>query len=133
MITWSSGVSRWQEKLNWTNDSAACQVILVFGTSRMGSHMSQWTGTEHKEMQRVFVGLLVGAVQPHFLRTARAVIDFIYHARLQVHTTETLNTLQDALKMFHDNKDVFIRQGIRENFNIPKLYQMVHYVESIKS
>ena len=39
MITWSNGVSRWQEKLNWMNDSAACQVILVFGTSRTGSHV----------------------------------------------------------------------------------------------
>ena len=27
------------------------------------SHVSQWTGREHKEMQRVFVGLLAGAVQ----------------------------------------------------------------------
>ena len=94
--------------------------------------MSQWTGTEHKEMQHVFVGLLVGVVQPQVLQPARAVINFIYYAHLQVHTTETLNTLQDALKMFHDNKDVFIWQGIRENFNILKLHQMVHYVKSIK-
>ena len=90
------------------------------------SHVLQWTGTEHKEMQHVFLGLLVGAVQPQVLRTARAVIDFIYYTHLQVHTTETLNVLRDELKMFHDNKDVFIQQGIQENFNIPKLHQMVH-------
>ncbi|EDR12093.1 uncharacterized protein LACBIDRAFT_311068 [Laccaria bicolor S238N-H82] len=95
--------------------------------------VSQWTGTEHKEMQRVFVGLLVGAVQPQVLCTARAAIDFIYLACLQVQTTASLNALQDALKTFHDNKDVFIWQGIQEHFNIPKLHQMIHYFESIKS
>ena len=97
------------------------------------SRVSQWTGTEHKEMQRVFVGLLVGAVQPQVLRTARAAIDFIYLARLQVQTTASLNALQDALKTFHDNKEIFIRQNVREHFNIPKLHQMIHYFESIKS
>ncbi|EDR02490.1 uncharacterized protein LACBIDRAFT_332395 [Laccaria bicolor S238N-H82] len=47
-------------------------------------NVSQWTGTKHKEMQHVFMGLLVGAVQPQVLRTARAVIDFIYYAQLQM-------------------------------------------------
>ena len=28
------------------------------------SFVSQWTGREHKEMQRIFAGLLIGAVQP---------------------------------------------------------------------
>ncbi|EDQ98256.1 uncharacterized protein LACBIDRAFT_336134 [Laccaria bicolor S238N-H82] len=97
------------------------------------SNVSQWTGTKHKEMQHVFVGLLVGAIQPHVLQTARAVIDFIYYAWLQVHTSETLNVLQDVLKTFHDNKEILIREGVREHFNIPKLHQMMHYLASIKS
>lgn len=84
-------------------------------------------------MQRVFVGLLVGAVQPAVLRTARAAIDFIYYSQLHVHTSTTLDALQDALKIFHENKDIFIREGVREHFNIPKLHQMLHYCEAIKS
>ena len=97
------------------------------------SFVSQWTGREHKEMQRIFVGLLVGAVQPAVLRTVTAVIDFIYYAQLQVHTSKTLLALETALKTFHENKDVFIREGIREHFNIPKIHQMLHYVEAIRS
>ena len=38
-----------------------------------------------------------------------------------------------ALEVFHENKDVFIWQGIHEHFNIPKFHQMLHYFESIKS
>ncbi|GLB43997.1 putative zn-finger domain-containing protein [Lyophyllum shimeji] len=76
------------------------------------SFVSQWTGREHKEMQRVFVGLLAGAVQPAVLRTAAAVVDFIYYSQLQ---------------------DIFISEGVREHFNISKVHAMLHYFEAIKS
>lgn len=97
------------------------------------SFVSQWTGREHKEMERVFISLLVGAVQPAVLRTVVAVIDFIYLAQLQVHTSKTLQALETALEIFHENKDVFVRAGIREHFNIPKIHQMMHYAEAIRS
>jgi hypothetical protein len=97
------------------------------------SFVSQWTGHEHKEMQRIFVSLLAGAVQPAVLRTVSAVIDFIYYAQLQVHTSKTLLALETALKTFHENKAIFIREGIHEHFNIPKIHQMMHYVEAIRS
>jgi len=84
-------------------------------------------------MQCIFIGLLVGAVQPAVLRTARAAVDFIYYSQLHIHTSTTLNALQDALRIFHENKDIFIREGVREHFNIPKLHQMLHYFEAIKS
>jgi len=55
------------------------------------SFVSQWTGHEHKEMQRIFVGLLAGAVQPAVLCTMVVAINFIYYAQLQVHTMRTLD------------------------------------------
>ena len=85
------------------------------------SFVSQWTGHEHKEMQRIFVGLLAGAVQPAVLHTMVAAINFIYYTQLQVHTTRTLDALKKALEVFHENKDMFIQQGIHEHFNIPKV------------
>ncbi|KAG2030688.1 hypothetical protein BDR03DRAFT_935444 [Suillus americanus] len=64
------------------------------------SMVKQWTGTEHKEMQHIFVGLLAGAVP-------------------------------SALVIFHANKDILQQLDIREHFNIPKLHQLSHYVQSI--
>ncbi|KAG1779091.1 hypothetical protein EV702DRAFT_1178629 [Suillus placidus] len=95
------------------------------------STVKQWTGSEHKEMQRVFVGLLSGAVPSRVLAVARSILDFSYYARLQIHTTETLDALQTALGVFHANKDVLTELAIREHFNIPKLHQLTHYVQSI--
>ncbi|KAJ6561011.1 hypothetical protein B0H10DRAFT_2180552 [Mycena sp. CBHHK59/15] len=56
------------------------------------SSVSQWTGTEHKEMQRVFVGVLAGAVNTKVLTVVKALIDFIYYAQLQSHTADGYNT-----------------------------------------
>ena len=97
------------------------------------SFVSQWTGREHKEMQRIFIGLLIGAVQPAVLRAAVAVIDFIYYSQLQVHTSRTLESLRKALEAFHKNKEIFVAEGIREHFNIPKIHAMVHYYAAIQS
>ncbi|KAJ6540406.1 hypothetical protein B0H19DRAFT_1313055 [Mycena capillaripes] len=97
------------------------------------SSVSQWTGTEHKEMQRVFVGVLAGAVTAKVLTVVKALIDFIYYAQLQSHTSRTLDALQNALDTFHDHKQIFIDLGIREHFNIPKFHAIQHYVDSIRA
>lgn len=96
------------------------------------SHVTQWTGTEHKEMQKIFVALLAGAVDTEVLEVAQAVVDFIYFAQFRHHTTSSLDALERALRTFHEHKGVFIRLGVREHFNIPKIHSMFHYVESIR-
>ena len=97
------------------------------------SFVSQWTGREHKEMQRIFVGVLAGAVSDNVLTVVRAVIDFIYFSQLHSHTTKTLACLQECLETFHMHKTVFIELGIREHFNIPKLHNIQHYIDAIHS
>jgi hypothetical protein len=77
------------------------------------SLISQWTGKEHKEMQKVFLGVLAGIAPPRLLAAARGLLDFIYYAQYQSHTTVTLQRMQEALDLFHANKDVFIDEGIR--------------------
>ncbi|KIK24337.1 hypothetical protein PISMIDRAFT_10321 [Pisolithus microcarpus 441] len=47
------------------------------------SSVSQWTGSEHKEMQRVFIGLLASAVDDRILVVAHSLLDFIYYVQLQ--------------------------------------------------
>ncbi|KAI0683265.1 hypothetical protein BC835DRAFT_1472233 [Cytidiella melzeri] len=97
------------------------------------SFVSQWTGREHREMQKVFTGLLTGAVPSAVLQAAVAVLDFIYYAQLHVHTTVTLQALDEALVKFHQHKHVLVDAGIRKHFNIPKIHALTHYVSAIKS
>ncbi|PSR75513.1 hypothetical protein PHLCEN_2v9097, partial [Hermanssonia centrifuga] len=96
--------------------------------------VSQWTGREHKEMQKIFVGLLTGAVEPRVIRVVSAVLDFIYYASFHSHTLCTLRSLQHALDEFHEHKEIFIELEARypEHFNIPKIHSMEHYTQMIR-
>ncbi|OAX30850.1 hypothetical protein K503DRAFT_794997 [Rhizopogon vinicolor AM-OR11-026] len=94
------------------------------------STVKQWMGTEHKEMQRVFLGLLAGAV-PRLLVVAQAILDFSYYTQLWIHMAESLNGLDSALAIFHTNKDILQELQVHKHFNIPKLHQLSHYVQSI--
>ncbi|KAI6095192.1 hypothetical protein F5141DRAFT_1191401 [Pisolithus sp. B1] len=70
------------------------------------SSVSQWTGTEHKEMQRVFVSLLAGAVDDHVLIVIHSLLDFIFYAQLQQHMDTTLAAMKASLKTFHNHKHI---------------------------
>ncbi|KAJ7763974.1 hypothetical protein DFH07DRAFT_956251 [Mycena maculata] len=97
------------------------------------SLVSQWTGNEFKNMEKVFLGVLNGAGDPLVLRAVRRVLDFIYYAHFETHTDASLGKLKESWKLFHDNKDIFITKGIREDFNIPKIHSMQHYVDMIRA
>jgi hypothetical protein len=97
------------------------------------SGISQWTGKEHKAMQKVFLGVIAGAVDKRVVVFARNVLDFIYYAQLQTHSTQTVAALERSLTEFHANKSIFVDLSIRKHFNIPKIHMISHYVDSIYS
>lgn len=94
---------------------------------------SQWTGTEHKNMEKVFLGVIAGVADERVIAAARGVLDFIYYAHFETHTDESLAQLDAAWLRFHENKDVFEDLNIREHFNISKLHSMKHYLDAIRS
>lgn len=97
------------------------------------SPLSRITGTEHDQIAKILIGLVMdiplanGLSNIRLIRSVRAILDFLYLAKYPIHTTETLSMLEAALQIFHDNRSIFIDLGIRENFNIPKMHYMGHY------
>lgn len=96
------------------------------------SNVTQWTGTEQKEMEKVFVSIMAGAVKPEILTIIQALINFIYYAQLQLHTSKTHNALDSCLKIFQAHKDLLIDLEICQHFNIPKLHSILHYINAIQ-
>ncbi|KAG1770175.1 hypothetical protein EDD22DRAFT_977202 [Suillus occidentalis] len=84
------------------------------------------------ELQRVFLGVIAGAVENRVIAAVRAVLDFVYYAQYQSHTEHTLSRMEAALTLFHTNKEVFVELGVCDHFNIPKVHSMVHYTDSIR-
>ncbi|KAI0701573.1 hypothetical protein C8T65DRAFT_579586, partial [Cerioporus squamosus] len=96
------------------------------------STISQWTGNEYRQMEKVFIGLIDGLHDdPRVMTAARAILDFTYLAHYPSHSVSTLEQMRAALESFHANKQVFIDKAIRTHFNIPKLHWMLHYISSI--
>ncbi|OJT13041.1 hypothetical protein TRAPUB_10413, partial [Trametes pubescens] len=96
------------------------------------SLISQWTGTEAKELEKILLGIIAGRADSEIQKAARGLLDFVYYAQYEVHTETTLARMKRALDSFHRHKQAFITHGIREHFNIPKIHSLVHYVDAIR-
>ncbi|KAJ7810906.1 hypothetical protein B0H14DRAFT_3480210 [Mycena olivaceomarginata] len=79
---------------------------------------TQWTGTERKNMEKVFLGVLANATDQRVQLAAAGVLDFIHYAHFETHCDESVAQLDAAWLAFHNNKDVFVDLQIREHFNI---------------
>jgi hypothetical protein len=98
------------------------------------STIKQWTGGDHKQFERVFIGTLVGTnAEPRVQQAACSLVDFVHLAEYRSHTDDTLAALQNALDDFHRLKDVFIEHGCRNHFNIPKFHSLMHYTDMIRT
>ncbi|KAK7680166.1 hypothetical protein QCA50_016675 [Cerrena zonata] len=82
------------------------------------SHLSQITGKEHAEIAKIIIGLIIDLPLPggqspiRLIRATWGILDFIYIAQFPVHSKETLECMENALKQFHDNKHIFVELGI---------------------
>ena len=96
------------------------------------STLSQISGTEHKNMAKILLGCLIGAISKKGLLAVKSILDFIYLAQYSTHDTDTLKYMEDALTTWEENRTFFLDDtGIRGDFNIPKFHSLLYYIDSI--
>ncbi|KAG1852717.1 hypothetical protein F4604DRAFT_1883476 [Suillus subluteus] len=101
--------------------------------------LSRLSGTEHRQICQFLLGIIIDIRLPNnmssarLLRAVRGLLDFLYIAQYPCHSSETLVFLNEALELFHRNKDIFIDLGIRNSFNLPKLHFALHYTHMIRT
>ncbi len=101
---------------------------------------SQHTCREHRDLQASFIAAIAdhGKMTPGVMTAFRALLDFIYLAQLERHTTQTIQQLRGFLATFHANKHHITAAGIRNGprqkgeFHIPKLELMNHVADLIQ-
>lgn len=67
------------------------------------------------------------------VRAFEAYLDFCYLVRRNVLTEDTLDEISAAVARFHLYREVFIVEGVREDFNLPRQHAMRHYREHIEN
>ena len=97
------------------------------------SLVSQWTGNEFKNMEKMFLGVIVGAVDERVIRAICGVVDFILYAHFKTHTESSLERMDRAWSAIHENKSIFVELGVCKKFNIPKFHSLIHYISAICS
>ena len=73
------------------------------------SKISQWSGRESKDLQRIFLPLLTGIQSPEAITATRAELDFIYHAGWKTLGEDDLKRMVDFNTIFHKNKYAFLK------------------------
>ncbi|KAI0078950.1 hypothetical protein K474DRAFT_1593052 [Panus rudis PR-1116 ss-1] len=101
--------------------------------------LTKLTGREHNDIARILLGLVAGMRLPNnkptdrLVASVRAMLDYLFLCQYPIHSTQTLDLLDDALQRFHESKSIFIDLGIREHFNFPKLHFADHNRTSIEN
>lgn len=103
------------------------------------SKLKQCTGREHRDLQKILVAVVAGAVPADVLCAVRALVEFIFQAQNLLLYDEQLHALREALREFHTYKNAIIIAGGRRgkrgpipHFNIPKLELMQGVVDSAR-
>ncbi|KAG9023690.1 hypothetical protein FS837_005658, partial [Tulasnella sp. UAMH 9824] len=115
--------------------------------SKRISSLTQWTGRQTRDLQKKWVAMISGAVHektghalPALVEENRALMDYVYMAHYPVHTTKTLDEMNDSIRKWHEGKDVFRTTGGRvdekgnpiNHFNVIKLHIAWHASEHIQ-
>lgn len=96
------------------------------------SVLAQVTGPERKHISRILLACLVGRLDSRGITACRSLLHFINLAQYPSHDAETLGYMQNDLETWHESRDYFVRQGVRDDFNIPKFHSLLHYTDSIR-
>ncbi|KAG1740645.1 hypothetical protein EDB19DRAFT_1908395 [Suillus lakei] len=86
--------------------------------------LSRISGTEHSQICRFLLGIVIGICLPNnlnanrLLQAVHGLLDFLYLAQYPCHSSETLQLLDDALGLFHENKDIFVDLEYTERLHI---------------
>ncbi|KAF8335188.1 hypothetical protein F5887DRAFT_1079269 [Amanita rubescens] len=96
-----------------------------------GRGFKQWTGKDSKAFMKVYLPAISGLVPPRMVQAIRYFTEFCYYVRRSVLDDDDLDRLNELLAKYHEAREVFIEEGVRENFNLPRQHSLTHYRELV--
>lgn len=68
------------------------------------------------------------------VKALRAFLEFCYLARRNIHDTQSLKELEEALQRYHHYRKIFQESGVRpDGFNLPRQHSLMHYLRAIRA
>jgi len=97
-----------------------------------GRGFKQWTGNDSKALMKVFLPSIAGLVPPGMVRAVSAFMEFCSLVRRSQIDETVLLKIDAAVETFHRERLIFVEEGIREDFNLPRQHSLVHYRSNIQ-
>ena len=76
---------------------------------------------------QVFLPAITGHVPPEMVRAVNTFMEFCYLVRRSQIDEKTLLSIDAAIERFHQEREIFIKAGIREDFSLPRQHSLLHY------
>ena len=104
------------------------------------SHITQWTGSEEKDLVRIIVPVLAPLLTtraPDALQYIRALVDFMIIANYRTHDEATIGYLEQALYRIEQTREAFAAyrptdKDVNAHWNTPKFHSLSHYPTFIR-
>jgi hypothetical protein len=81
---------------------------------------------------QVFLPAISGHVPPQMVRAVSAFTEFCYLVRRSEIDETTLGSIHAAIERFHQEREIFVNVGIRQDFSLPRQHSLVHYCSLIR-
>ncbi|KAI9450796.1 hypothetical protein BJY52DRAFT_1125681 [Lactarius psammicola] len=97
-----------------------------------GRDFNQWTGDDSKALMKVYLGAIAGYLPPMMVRCISTFIDACYVARRSAISALALEWFRERVAQFHEQRQIFIRSGVRMSISLPRQHALSHYALSIQ-
>ncbi|KAF5386701.1 hypothetical protein D9615_002102 [Tricholomella constricta] len=96
-----------------------------------GRRFKQWTGDDSKALMKVYLCAIAGHVPNQMVRCISVFMDACYIARREDFTEASINELENAIRQFHEHREIFRSTGVRSGFSLPRQHALSHYPSHI--
>ncbi|KAF8975059.1 hypothetical protein BDQ17DRAFT_1395296 [Cyathus striatus] len=94
-----------------------------------GHKFKQWTGDDFKALMKVFLPAIARLVPDQMVHSLFLFLEFCYFVCHSIIDEQTLTKIDNIVKDFHHECDIFIETGCRDSgiISLPQQHSMVHY------
>ncbi|KAJ6622418.1 hypothetical protein B0H10DRAFT_2175040 [Mycena sp. CBHHK59/15] len=99
-----------------------------------GRRFKQWTGDDSKALMKIYLPAIRGFVPSEMVKCLSSFLDFCYLVRRPDFTESSLDSVEAAIRRFHEHREVFRDTGVRpDGFSLPRQHSLVHYRFNIEA
>ncbi|KAJ6563183.1 hypothetical protein B0H10DRAFT_1843941 [Mycena sp. CBHHK59/15] len=92
-----------------------------------GRRFKQWTGDDSKALMKIYLPAVKEFIPSEMVKSLSSFLDFCYLVRRPDFTESSLDSVDAAIRRFHEHREIFRVTGVRDGFSLPRQHSLVHY------